>query len=123
MADLGLVVAVEQIGMRALAGERGGGERRDELLRALGQDAAHAGAALAQAADQVERLVGGDAAADDEKDALAREHRVILTACARLARRQRQRPMIHKAAGLPAGRGALRPRPMPSRLSRESGKP
>ena len=33
--------------------------------------AAHRGAALAQPADQVERLVGGDAAADDEQDALA----------------------------------------------------
>ena len=36
---------------------------------------AHRGAALAQPADQVERLVGGDAAADDEQDALAGEAR------------------------------------------------
>ena len=71
MPDIGLVLAVEEIGMRALAGESGGRERRDELLRAGGQDAAHRGAALAQAADEVERLVGRDAAADDEEDAFA----------------------------------------------------
>ena len=55
----------------ALAGERAGGERRDEMLRGLREDAAHAHAAVLQAADEIERLIGGDAAADDEKDALA----------------------------------------------------
>ena len=35
---------------------------------ASGHDRAHGVAALAQAADQVERLVGGDAAADDKED-------------------------------------------------------
>ena len=69
MADLGLVLAVEQVGVGARPGERGGRERRHELLRARGQDAAHAGAALAQPPDEIERLVGGDAAADDEEDA------------------------------------------------------
>ena len=63
-----------------VAGERGGRERRHELLRALGQDAAHRGAALAQAADEVERLVGRDAAADDEEDALSCETGVEIDA-------------------------------------------
>ena len=71
MADIGLVLAVEEIRMRALAGKRGSRKRRDELLRAGGEHAAHRGAALAQAADEVEGLVGRDAAADDEEDAFA----------------------------------------------------
>ena len=54
-----------------LARERAGRQRRDEFLRRLGHHDAHRGAALLQAPDQVERLVGGDAAADDEQDALA----------------------------------------------------
>ena len=40
MADLGLVLAVEEIGVRPLARQRGGGERRDEGLRAGGEDRA-----------------------------------------------------------------------------------
>ena len=39
---------------------------------AVGHDHAHADAALAQPADEVEALVGGDAAADDEENALGR---------------------------------------------------
>ena len=58
----------------ALARERAGGERRDEFLRRLGQDAAHRRAALLQPADQVERLVGGDAAADDEQYSVCNRH-------------------------------------------------
>ena len=52
-----------------LAGQRGGGQRCHEFLRALGQQGADARAALAQAPDQVEGLVGRDPAADDEEDA------------------------------------------------------
>ena len=51
--------------------KRAGGERRDEMLRGGGEDAAHLRAAVLQAPDQVERFVGGDAAADDEQDAVA----------------------------------------------------
>ena len=70
VADVGLVLAIEQVGVRPLSRERRCGERGHELLRALRENAAHRSAALAQAADQVERLVGRDAAADDEQDAL-----------------------------------------------------
>jgi hypothetical protein len=48
-------------------------KRRDEFPRGRCHDAANRSAAFAQAADQVERLVSGDAAADDEQDALAGE--------------------------------------------------
>ncbi len=73
MADLGLALPVEQVGMGPLARERRGGERRDEFLRRLGQQRAHRRPPVAQAPDQVERLVGGDAAADDEEDAAPAE--------------------------------------------------
>ena len=49
----------------------------DEALRALGHDGAHYGAPLAQAADQIEALIGGDAARNDQQDAPAVQHRVI----------------------------------------------
>ena len=75
MTDVGLRLAVEEIGVRPLARKRGGGERRDETLRAGGENGAHGRAALAQAADEVERFVGRDAAADDEEDALGGEGR------------------------------------------------
>ena len=42
------------------------------MLRGGGEDAAHARAAVLQAADEIERFVGGDAAADDEQDARCR---------------------------------------------------
>ena len=71
VADLALVVEVEQLGEDAIVAERADRQRRDELLRRLGHDRTHGDAALAQAADQLEALVGGDAAADDEHDAPA----------------------------------------------------
>ena len=70
MADILLVLAVEQIGEDMVGGQRADRQRRDETLRGLGHDGAHRGAALAQPADQVERFVGGDAAADDQENAL-----------------------------------------------------
>ena len=73
MADIRLALPVEQIGMGPLPGERGRRQRRDEFLGGFGQQRAHLRPALAQAPDQVERLVGGDAAADDEQDAAAGE--------------------------------------------------
>jgi hypothetical protein len=69
VADIELAVRIEQVGENALAAQRAGGERRDEMLRGGGEDTAHLGAAVLQAADQVERFVGGDAAADDEQHA------------------------------------------------------
>ena len=69
MADIELGRGIEQIGEDAFAGQRAGRERRDELLRGRRQDAADGGAALLQPADEIERLVGRDAAADDEQHA------------------------------------------------------
>ena len=71
MPDLGLVLEVEQIGEGLLLGEHGERERRDELGAAFGQDRAHGRAPLLQAAHELEALIGGDAAADDQEDALA----------------------------------------------------
>ena len=73
MADILLVLAVEQLGEDMVGGQRADRQRRDEMLRGRGHHGAHRSAALAQPADQVERLVGGDAAADDQEDALAGE--------------------------------------------------
>src|SRR5262249_7943936 len=69
-ADVELASRIEQVREHALARERAGRQRRDELLRRLGENAAHGEAALFEPADEIERLVGGDAAADDEKNAL-----------------------------------------------------
>ena len=60
---------VEQIRIDALVRQRAGGKRRDELLRGLGQHAADVDVPLLQPPDQVQRLVGGDAAADDQGNA------------------------------------------------------
>ena len=68
VADLALVVEVEQFGEHALVGQRADRERRHELLGGPGHHGAHGDAALAQAADQVEALVGRNPAADDEND-------------------------------------------------------
>ena len=69
MADVELALLIEQIRERALAGERASGERRDEFLRGLGENAAHGEGVLLQSADEIERLIGGDPAADDQQNA------------------------------------------------------
>ena len=69
VADLALVVEVEQVNEHALIGQRADGERRHEAGCSRGHDHADMVAALAQAADEVEALVGGDAAADNQEDA------------------------------------------------------
>ena len=71
VADVEFLGTVEQVGEDVPASERPGGKRRDELLRRLGHDHAHRRAALSQPPDQVEALIGRDAAADDEEDAVA----------------------------------------------------
>ena len=76
MPDVELAVGVEQIGEDPLAVKRAGRQRRDELLRRRGEDAAHRGAALLEPADEVERLVGRDAAADDQENAPVRQRSV-----------------------------------------------
>jgi hypothetical protein len=71
VADILLVLTREQIGVDVTARERADGQRGDEFLRACRHDGPDLGAALAQPADEVERLVGGDAAGDDQQDAFA----------------------------------------------------
>ena len=73
MADIVLVIAVEQFGEDMVGRQRADRQRGDEFLRGCRHHHAHRRTALAQPADQVERLVGGNAAADDEQDALAGE--------------------------------------------------
>ena len=69
MAGVELALGIEQVGVDALMRQRAGRQRRDELLRRLGQHAADIDVPLLQPPDQVQRLVGGDAAADDQGDA------------------------------------------------------
>ena len=71
VADVVFVLAVEQLGEDAVAGYGAYGQRCDELLCGTSHDRAHAGAAFPEPTDQVEALIGGNAAADDEKNALA----------------------------------------------------
>jgi len=68
MAGVELALGVEQIGIGALARQRRGRKRRDESLRGPGQHAADADLPFLEPPDQVQRLVGGDAAADDQGD-------------------------------------------------------
>ena len=69
MAHLGFVGQGEQLLIHLLAADRGEGEGRDEFRPAAGQDHAERQAAVAPAPDQLQRLVGGDAAGNDEEDA------------------------------------------------------
>ena len=98
MADVEFALRIEQIGIGALAGKRAGRKRRHKMLRGGGKNAAHAGAAILQAADEIERLVGGNAAADDEKDAARIRHhgRRLLPP----ASRRRLETLKHLVAGL-----------------------
>ena len=45
--------------------------RADEMRRALGHDDLHLGVSVLKSPHQIRRLVGGDARADTEEDALA----------------------------------------------------
>jgi hypothetical protein len=67
VADLALVVEIEQFGEHAVVGERADRQRRDELMRGLRHDRTNGNAVLAQPPDQIEALVGCNAAADDEQ--------------------------------------------------------
>ena len=73
MTDIMLVVAVEQVGEDTIGRKRADRKLGDEFLRGGRHDDPDHSPPLAQAPDQVERLVGGDATADDEQDALAGE--------------------------------------------------
>ena len=69
MAGIEFALGVEQVGMDPLMRQRACRECRDELLRGLGQHAAHLDTAFLEPTDQVQCLVGGDPAADDQGDA------------------------------------------------------
>ena len=71
VADVELGPRVEEVGIDVLARDGTGGQRRDEGLGRRGHHHPHRAAALAQAADEVERFIGGDASPDDEEDAPA----------------------------------------------------
>ncbi|MNN31793.1 hypothetical protein D3C81_1454940 [compost metagenome] len=60
---------VEQVVEHRMAGQRLQGQRGDEFAGGAGHHHAHFGALVAQAADQLGALVGGDAAADTQDDA------------------------------------------------------
>gem|GEM_PF-6828940 len=77
MADILFILARKQVEIDVGGGKRADGKRGDELLRASGHDRADAGAAFAQAPDQVKALISRNAAGDDQENALARQcHRV-----------------------------------------------
>ena len=67
MADLALVIEIEEFGENPFVADRADGERRHELFGGLGHDRAHAKPALTQAPDQIEALIGRDPAADDQQ--------------------------------------------------------
>jgi hypothetical protein len=69
MAGIELALGIEQIGVTTPMRQRAHRKRRDKLLRRAGQHATHVDMPLLQPSDQVKRLVGGDAAADDQGDA------------------------------------------------------
>ena len=60
----------------------------------LGEDRAHGGAPLLQAAHQLEALIGGDAAADDQQDALALHCSSLRSSCAAQAGHPRSSPSL-----------------------------
>ena len=70
VADLALVVEVEQFAEHALAGERPDRQRRDELRAQPWSSPPARPPALAQPPDQLQAFVGGNAAADDQDNAL-----------------------------------------------------
>ncbi len=84
-----------------LGGEGVEGRPPDEAQRALGEDRGDVGAGVDEAAADLDRLVGGDAAGDAEHDAAAGERPSHVSPagelglsprCRRRARRRRRRP-------------------------------
>jgi len=83
MTHLSLVGEIEEIGEHLAPRQRRDRKGRDELRPRPRQHRHHLGPALSQASDQVERLVGRDPAADDQKDAF----RILHASCSRHFRR------------------------------------
>ena len=73
VAYLVLLIEVEEVLERLLAGDGGDREWCDEMVRRPTHRDAHRRARLPQPADQLQHLVGGDAAADDDQDFAARQ--------------------------------------------------
>jgi len=71
MAHFGFVLQIPQVGVDRLLTECRQRHRRDEMRTACGQDATHSCVRFAEKADQLTRLVRGNAAADDEEDPFA----------------------------------------------------
>ena len=69
MPHLALVGQRPEVVIDLVLAQRGNRQRRHEVLRRRGHDAANRGAALAQPADQIEALIGGDPAGNDQQNA------------------------------------------------------
>jgi hypothetical protein len=69
VADVEFMRRVEQVGIDAPAADRACRQRSDELRSRLGENAPHDDAAFLHAPYEIERFVGGDAAADDQQHA------------------------------------------------------
>jgi len=69
VAGIELTLGIEQVGVTALVRQRAGGQWRDKLLRGLGQHATDVNVPFLEPPDQIQRLVGGDTATDDQGDA------------------------------------------------------
>jgi len=70
VSDILLVLAIEDVGEDVVGRQRADRKRRHELPRGFSHHRTHGRAALLEPADQVERLIGRDAAGDDEQNAL-----------------------------------------------------
>ena len=127
----------EQVGQHLAAGERGEGQRPDELLRGRGHDRLHLVALLHQQARQFGGLISRDAAADAQDD-LHRSDRGGLQHRLRAARssgawpvrlyftRPRRTSSIGDDGGLLRGCGQHRPRAalqLPGPLGRHDDEP
>ena len=105
VADVVLVLAVEQVREHLAAGERADRKRRHEFPRALGHDGPHVDPALAEPPDQVERLVGGDAAGNDQQDfRLGRARAYASHGLIRSMPQSSKSPMFRVAIAIPLAR-------------------
>ena len=77
MAHLGLFGQVEQIEVHLVPGQRPHGQGRHELRPRPRQHRHDRGTPFPQLADQIHRLERGNAAPDDQKDALACDHAAL----------------------------------------------
>ncbi len=69
MADGRRVGQIKEAGIDLVAGQRAERQRRHEFSARRSQHAAHGCPVIAQSADQLKALIGGNAAADDEQNA------------------------------------------------------